>query len=223
MMMGFGSVEIALAFWLSIGSAALCVVYGIVNWNNTGAQAGTAKHEEDVQVEGKILGILVYLVGIFYLGYKAWKQTTRSTDYMLAGRQMSPFVLAMSYGATFVSTSAIVGFGGVSGMFGMSMLWLTFLTIFVGVFIAMVVFGKRTRRMGLALNSQTFPELLGRRYHSKFIQQFSGVLIFLFMPIYAAAVLIGICRMLEVAFPMYSAVSTQSTWGRPLRASGRCR
>ncbi len=47
MMMGFGSVEIALAFWLSIGSAALCVVYGIVNWNNTGAEAGKTVHEED--------------------------------------------------------------------------------------------------------------------------------------------------------------------------------
>ncbi|WP_407681394.1 symporter small accessory protein [Pseudodesulfovibrio profundus] len=36
MMLGLGSVEIALAFWLSIASALLCVVYGIVNWNNTG-------------------------------------------------------------------------------------------------------------------------------------------------------------------------------------------
>lgn len=151
--------------------------------------------------EGKILGILLYLVGIFYLGYQAWKKTNESTDYMLAGRQMNPFVLAMSYGATFVSTSAIIGFGGVSGMFGMSLLWLTFLTIFVGIFIAMVFFGKRTRRMGLALNCHTFPELLGKRYNSKFIQQFSGVVIFVFIPVYAAAVLIGICRMLEVAFP----------------------
>jgi len=38
MMLGFGSVEIALAFWLSIGSAILCVVYGIVNWNETGSK-----------------------------------------------------------------------------------------------------------------------------------------------------------------------------------------
>jgi len=155
-------------------------------------------------MEGKILGILIYLIVIFYLGYKAWKKTKKSTDYMLAGRQMNPFILAMSYGATFVSTSAIIGFGGVAGMFGMSLLWLTFLTIFVGVFIAMVCFGKRTRRMGLALDAHTFPELLGRRYKSKFIQQFSGVVIFVFIPVYAAAVLIGICRMLEVAFPAVS-------------------
>jgi len=36
MMLGLGSVEIALAFWLSIAATILCVVYGIVNWNNTG-------------------------------------------------------------------------------------------------------------------------------------------------------------------------------------------
>lgn len=153
---------------------------------------------------GKLIGVLVYLGVIFYLGYRAWRKTRESTDYMLAGRTMNPFVLAMSYGATFVSTSAIVGFGGVSGMFGMSLLWLTFLTIFVGIFVAMVFFGKRTRRMGLQLDSHTFPEFLGRRYGSRFIQQFSGVVIFVFIPVYAAAVLIGICRMLEVAFPAVS-------------------
>ncbi|MFH1915197.1 MAG: symporter small accessory protein [Pseudomonadota bacterium] len=47
MMMGLGSVEIALAFWLSIGSAVLCVVYGIVNWNNKGAEPGRTVPEED--------------------------------------------------------------------------------------------------------------------------------------------------------------------------------
>ncbi|WP_147821418.1 sodium:solute symporter family protein [Salidesulfovibrio onnuriiensis] len=148
----------------------------------------------------KALSILAYLGIVFYLGYKGYKQTRQSTDYMLAGRQMNPFIMAMSYGATFISTSAIIGFGGAAGLFGFSLLWLTFLNIFVGIFIAMVFFGKRTRRMGLALDSHTFPELLGRRYHSRFIQQFAGIIIFLFIPVYAAAVLIGICRMLEVSF-----------------------
>jgi SSS family solute:Na+ symporter len=68
----------------------------------------------------------------------------------------------------------------------------------VGIFIAMVFFGKRTRRMGVALDAHTFPELLGLRYQSAFVQGFAGVVIFLFIPVYAAAVLIGISRMLEV-------------------------
>jgi SSS family solute:Na+ symporter len=147
----------------------------------------------------KLILALAYLAVVFYLGYKGWKETKEASDYMLAGRSMNPFVMAMSYGATFISTSAIIGFGGAAGMFGFPLLWLTFLNIFVGIFIAMVFFGKRTRRMGLALDSHTFPELLGQRYQSRFIQGFAGLIIFCFIPVYAAAVLIGICRMLEVS------------------------
>lgn len=147
----------------------------------------------------KIILALVYLAVVFYLGYKGWRETRQASDYMLAGRQMNPYVMAMSYGATFISTSAIIGFGGAAALFGFPLLWLTFLNIFVGIFIAMVFFGKRTRRMGVALDSHTFPELLGQRYQSRFIQGFSGAVIFLFIPVYAAAVLIGISRMLEVS------------------------
>ena len=39
---------------------------------------------------------------------------------MLGGRKIHPAVMALSYGATFISTSAIVGFGGFAGLFGMS-------------------------------------------------------------------------------------------------------
>jgi SSS family solute:Na+ symporter len=84
----------------------------------------------------------------------------------------------------------------------MGLLWLTFLTIFVGVFIAFVVLGKRTRKMGHNLGSLTFPEFLSRRFESKFIQYFSGFLIFFGMPIYASVVLIGAGRFMETALSM---------------------
>ncbi|MBN1324446.1 MAG: sodium:solute symporter family protein [Methanotrichaceae archaeon] len=141
--------------------------------------------------------ILIYLLATVYLGYRGWRSTKGSEDYMVAGRKSHPYVMAMSYGATFISTSAIVGFGGTAGLFGMGLLWLTFLNIFVGIFIAFVFFGKRTRRMGHNLQAMTFPEFLGRRFNSQFIQAFSGVVIFLGMPLYAAVVLIGAARFLE--------------------------
>ncbi|WP_462327568.1 sodium:solute symporter family protein [Desulfobaculum sp.] len=147
----------------------------------------------------KALATTLYMLVVFYLGYRGWRDTKVATDYMLAGRRMHPFVMAMSYGATFISTSAIIGFGGVAGMFGFSLMWLTFLNIAVGVLFAMTVLGKRTRRLGLALDCLTFPELLGARYQSRFIQGFSGGVIFLFVPVYAAAVLLGISHMIEVS------------------------
>jgi solute:Na+ symporter, SSS family len=138
-----------------------------------------------------IAASVIYLFILAYLGYVGYRGTQNASDYMLAGRQIHPLVMALSYGATFISTSAIVGFGGNAGLFGFSLLWLTFLNIFVGVFVAFIFFGKRTRKMGHNLDAHTFPELLGVRFKSKFIQGFSALVIFLFMPIYAAAVLKG--------------------------------
>lgn len=138
-----------------------------------------------------IIVTLLYLFVVAYLGYVGYRQTKTSRDYLVAGRQIHPFIMAMSYGSTFISTSAIVGFGGAAGQLGMGLLWLTVLNIFVGIFIAFVIFGKRTRQMGHNLDAHTFPEFLGLRYNSKFIQGFAGLVIFLFMPIYAAAVLKG--------------------------------
>jgi SSS family solute:Na+ symporter len=147
----------------------------------------------------KLVTCLAFLLAVFYLGYRGWKETREASDYLLAGRRMGPFIMAMSYAATFISTSAIIGFGGAASLFGFPLLWLTFANVAVGIWLAMVLFGKRTRRMGLALDSHTFAEFLGRRYQSRFIQGFSGLIIFLFIPLYAAAVLIGICRMTEAS------------------------
>ena len=47
-------------------------------------------------------------------------------------------------------------YGGVAGMFGMSLLWLTFLNIAVGIFVAFVLLGGRTRHMGHRLDAHTF-------------------------------------------------------------------
>ena len=140
---------------------------------------------------------IIYIFALVFVGYYAYKKTNSSEDFMIAGKETHPFIMAMSYGATFISTAAIVGFGGVAGEYGMSVLWLAFLNIIIGVFIAFVFLGKRTRRMGHALNSLTFPEFLGKRFNSKFIHYTSGLIIFCAMPLYAAVVLIGAARFLE--------------------------
>ncbi|MCK9595092.1 MAG: sodium:solute symporter family protein [Candidatus Omnitrophica bacterium] len=149
------------------------------------------------------LVVSAYLFMIGYLGYYGYRKTKNATDYLVAGRNTHPFVMAISYGATFISTSAIVGFGGAAAVFGMGLLWLTFLNIALGIIIAFIIFGKRTRKIGHNLDVHTFPELLGKRFKSSFIQGFGGLVIFLFMPLYSAAVLIGAARFLETTFPTY--------------------
>jgi solute:Na+ symporter, SSS family len=138
-----------------------------------------------------LIVILGYLLATGYLGWLGYRRTRTAADYLVGGRAAHPIIMAVSYGATFISTAAIVGFGGVAGLFGMSLLWLTFVNIAIGILLAFTLIGEPTRRLGHHLGAHTFPELLGARYQSKGIQVFAGLLIFLFMPLYAAAVMTG--------------------------------
>jgi SSS family solute:Na+ symporter len=62
--------------------------------------------------------IILYLFTLAYLGWMEYSKTKNSTDYLLAGREAHPFVMSLSYWATFISTAAIVGFGGVAAWLG---------------------------------------------------------------------------------------------------------
>jgi len=144
--------------------------------------------------------VIVYLGIIAWLGWAGYRGTKSTLDYMVAGRRVHPYVMAMSYGATFISTSAIIGFGGAAAVFGMGLLWLTFANIFIGIFLAFLFFGNRTRQMGRNLEAHTFPELMGRRFRSRFIQGFSGLVIFIFMPLYASVVILGAAKFISTSF-----------------------
>jgi SSS family solute:Na+ symporter len=144
-----------------------------------------------------IIVLIAYLIITILLGYLGWRNTKNTSDYMVGGRKTHPYVMAISYGATFISTSAIVGFGGQAANLGLGLLWLTFLNILFGIFIAFIFFGKKTRLIGKNLEAHTFPELLGKRFDSRAIQRIGGIVIFVFMPMYAGAVLIGAARFIE--------------------------
>ncbi|ABZ83017.1 na+/solute symporter [Heliomicrobium modesticaldum Ice1] len=151
---------------------------------------------------------LLYIMLAFYLGatvllgYLGYRHTRSSKDYLIAGGNIHPFLMALAYGSTFISTSAIVGFGGAAGVYGMSLLWLTVFNIFVGIFIAFVFYGVKTRKLAHQLGVHTFPEFLGARFSSPFIRNFSAGVIALSMPLYAAAVMIGGARYMEEAMQL---------------------
>ncbi|OGP53186.1 MAG: hypothetical protein A2Y65_00960 [Deltaproteobacteria bacterium RBG_13_52_11] len=139
--------------------------------------------------------VMGYLIGVCYLVYKG-RGRTRTPLHQI---RPDSGVMALSHGAIPLGATAVIGFGGGGAFFGFSLLWLCFLCVIVGVFSAFVLCGKRARRMGMALNAHTLPEWLGERYQSRFIMGFAALLIFAVIPIYAAAILIGVARLIEVA------------------------
>ena len=144
--------------------------------------------------------VVVYMFFVAYLGYLGFKQTKNSNDFLLAGSKTNPFIMSLSYGATFISTSAIVGFGGFAAIFGMGIQWLCVLNMLVGVIIAFIFFGRRTRKIGAKHGAQTFSQLLGLHYGSRSIQIFIAAIIFIGMPLYAAVVMKGGAVFVEEMF-----------------------
>ncbi|MDR3267134.1 MAG: sodium:solute symporter family protein [Tannerella sp.] len=144
--------------------------------------------------------VIIYIFILAWLGYLSYKQTKNADDYLLGGRSVNTLLMALSYGATFISTSAIVGFGGVAATFGMGIQWLCVLNMLMGVIVAFIFFGRKTRTLGEKYNVGTFPQFLGAHYGSKTIKILIAAIIFLGMPLYTAVVMKGGAVFLEQIF-----------------------
>ena len=135
--------------------------------------------------------VAVFVVITLMLGVYGYRNTKNNGDFLLGRSKAGPVIIALSYGSTFLSASAVIGFGGQAAVHGMSLIWLCFLNLFVGLIVAFLIFGGPTRRKGRQLGASTYADLLGKIYDSKGIRAFTAILIIVMMPIYAAAVLKG--------------------------------
>ena len=62
--------------------------------------------------------VAIYVAIVVFLGWLGYRNTRSAADFLVGGRQIHPVLMALAYGSTFISTSAIVGFGGVAALFG---------------------------------------------------------------------------------------------------------
>ncbi|MDR2954410.1 MAG: sodium:solute symporter family protein [Prevotella sp.] len=147
---------------------------------------------------GIIIIIYMFLIALF--GYLGYKKSKNASDFLLGGRKTNPIIMALSYGAAFISASAIVGFGGYAATFGMGIQWLCVLNMLMGVVVAFIFFGRRTRKLGEKHDARTFSQLLGAHYGSRTVRVFIAVVIFIGMPMYAAVVMKGGAVFIEQMF-----------------------
>lgn len=50
-----------------------------------------------------LISVSVYMIGMLWIGYYAYKRTSNLSDYMLGGRNLGPMVTALSAGASDMS------------------------------------------------------------------------------------------------------------------------
>lgn len=145
--------------------------------------------------------IVVYLAFLAIAGYYAKKKTKTLEDFMVAGRKIGPLLLGLSFGVTYFSAVMVVGGGQFSWLWGIGVVWVASIDVLVGVFLVFILFGERTRALGVHFESLTVPQFLAKRYQEPKIQTFTSVVILFFETIYLVSIYMGLSLLLAVAMP----------------------
>ncbi|MEN9567872.1 MAG: hypothetical protein RLZZ69_3068, partial [Cyanobacteriota bacterium] len=140
--------------------------------------------------------VLIVFVGIYSSSYK---QST-TADYLLASRDVNPWLTALSAMSTGQSGALFLGQVGFAYEIGVSAIWLT-IGWAIGDYLAWLFFFKRLREISEDTSSDTVSNFLAQKtFGNRWISIVSGIIIIAFLGSYAAAQLVAGSKALNVVF-----------------------
>jgi len=149
----------------------------------------------------KIILLLLFFGCMIGVGLYARKNAGNTTDFVLGGRNVGPWLSAFAYGTSYFSAVVFVGYAGQFGWkYGIASTWIGLGNAVIGSLIAWVVMGRRTRVMTHHLEVATMPDFFGRRYSSNVLKLVASAIAFVFMIPYTASVYNGLSRLFGMAF-----------------------
>lgn len=116
---------------------------------------------------GMMLSIVVYLVGMVYIGFKVMDKNKTVGDFYLGGRELGPFVTAMSAEASDMSSWLLMGLPGVAYLSGVADAGWTAIGLAIGTYLNWLIVAKRIRIYSERIDAITIPEFFAKRYHDK--------------------------------------------------------
>ncbi|MBO1513280.1 sodium/proline symporter PutP [Metabacillus bambusae] len=136
-----------------------------------------------------ILSICVYMVGMLFIGYYAYKRTSNLSDYMLGGRNLGPAVTALSAGASDMSGWLMMGLPGAMYATGLSASWIV-IGLTLGAWANWLYVAPRLRTYTeMANDSITIPAYLENRFNdtTMILRLFSAIIIIIFFTFYVSS------------------------------------
>jgi solute:Na+ symporter, SSS family len=149
-----------------------------------------------------IISLIIYMIGMLYIGYWAYKKTSDLSDYMLGGRGLGPGVTALSAGASDMSGWMLMGLPGAMFADGLSSIWIA-VGLTIGAYLNYILVAPRLRTYTeVADDSITIPDYLENRFNDtqKILRIVSGIVIIIFFTLYASAGLVSGGKLFESAF-----------------------
>ena len=136
-----------------------------------------------------VLSFLLFLCLFVFIGVSSsWFRKSTTDDYLLAGRDIPPWLAALSAVATNNSGFMFIGQIAFTYRVGIESIWMMIGWV-VGDFIAWLIVHPRVRRESEEVNVATIPALLGtsRNGHKRIIVVLGGLMTFVLLGVYAAA------------------------------------
>ena len=138
---------------------------------------------------GIMIAMIVYLVGMIFIGARMSSKNTTVGDFYLGGRQLGPLVTAMSAEASDMSSWLLMGLPGVAYLSGASEACWTAIGLAVGTYLNWLIVAKRLRRYSETTGSITLPAFFSNRYgdDSHILMLVAAVIIVIFFVPYTAS------------------------------------
>jgi sodium/proline symporter len=151
-----------------------------------------------------IISITIYMIGMLWIGYYAYKRTSDLSDYMLGGRNLGPAVTALSAGASDMSGWLMMGLPGAMYTQGLSASWIV-IGLTLGSYTNWLYVAPRLRiYTEIASNSITIPSFLENRFEdrSNLLRLVSGIVIMVFFTFYVSAGIVSGAVLFQNTFGM---------------------
>ena len=148
----------------------------------------------------KYVVLVAYALMMVAVIFLTARKSLSLNEFLLGGRNVGPWMSALSSGASYFSAVIIIGYAGSTGWdAGFSAIWAGVGNALIGSLLAWALLAKPTRRMGERLKVGTLPGFFEKRYQSKTLKILSSIVIFLFLLPYSASVYKGLGTMFQLS------------------------
>lgn len=154
-----------------------------------------------------VAAIIAYMAIVVGVGFYFTSKNKSTDDFYLGGRQLGPFVTAMSAEASDMSSWLLMGLPGVAlaGLVGMNgtfaeAVW-TAIGLAVGTYVNWLIVAKRLRLYSEHINASTIPDYISNRFHDHgLLVGISAIIIIVFFVPYVASGFAGVGKLFNSLF-----------------------
>lgn len=150
-----------------------------------------------------LLAFIVYFAVVLAIGFLFYKKSHSMEEYILGGRQMNPYVTALSAQASDMSSWLLMGLPGAVMLMGLGEAWIG-IGLAAGSYISWLIVAKKLRKHSVVSgNALTMPEFFSNRFRDEkgYLRLIASIVILFFFVIYVASGFKGCGIVMQTVFP----------------------